>query len=456
MLDHCGWGNLGDAAIQTSVLQNLARHVGDADVVGLTLNPEDTEQRHGIESYPIRKEFYEYVRWRERDSASEVDAGDTGHGRQTGSGVRAILKRALRRVPFVVDIVRYIRRSAVDPVRQVIQEVSFLRSSLRIVRALDVLVLSGGGQISEAWGGPWAHPYTLFKWALLAKVAGTKLIVLSVGASPLASRLSRFFVRRTLEMADYVSLRDVDSRRRMQEIGVTRPMEIAPDLAYALDLPPGADAPPETQGPIAVIPMAYSHPDQWPDADVEVYSRYLDEMFNIVSRLSRRGRAVHLLTTTVSFDNVVIDELRERMEREGVRQGSPLVEYRDVETVEELMQELSDVRAVVASRFHATLLSTLLRKPVVAVSYDPKVDALMDDLGLGSFCFGADDFSGEDIVRALETVLSEEVRLRKRLLEKTREYRRELDRQFASVLALREESGWYRRPIGAESGAASE
>ena len=35
-----------------------------------------------------------------------------------------------------------------------------------------MLVVAGGGQLDEEWGGSWGHPYALMKWAVLARVAG--------------------------------------------------------------------------------------------------------------------------------------------------------------------------------------------------------------------------------------------------------------------------------------------
>src|ERR1700735_1467658 len=53
LLDHMGYGNLGDAAVQESVIANIKKRLPNARLVAFSLSPEDTIKRHGIPCYPI-------------------------------------------------------------------------------------------------------------------------------------------------------------------------------------------------------------------------------------------------------------------------------------------------------------------------------------------------------------------------------------------------------------------
>jgi hypothetical protein len=53
LVSPCGYGNLGDAAIQDAVIANIRIRHPDAKILGVTLNPSDTENRHGIKTFPI-------------------------------------------------------------------------------------------------------------------------------------------------------------------------------------------------------------------------------------------------------------------------------------------------------------------------------------------------------------------------------------------------------------------
>jgi len=63
LLNHMGAGNLGDDATQTVVMDNIKKRWPESVMFGFSMNPSDTQARHGIPSYPIRTETWS---WRPR------------------------------------------------------------------------------------------------------------------------------------------------------------------------------------------------------------------------------------------------------------------------------------------------------------------------------------------------------------------------------------------------------
>ena len=55
LLDHMGYGNLGDAAIQEAVIAKIKQRLPNVQLVGFSLIPDDTRKRHDIPCYPIRR-----------------------------------------------------------------------------------------------------------------------------------------------------------------------------------------------------------------------------------------------------------------------------------------------------------------------------------------------------------------------------------------------------------------
>src|SRR5262245_9654335 len=55
LLSHTGKGNLGDDATLSAVIQSLRLFSPDVEIQALTLNPDDTRERHGVLAYPIRR-----------------------------------------------------------------------------------------------------------------------------------------------------------------------------------------------------------------------------------------------------------------------------------------------------------------------------------------------------------------------------------------------------------------
>jgi hypothetical protein len=68
--------------------------------------------------------------------------------------------------------------------RNLVRELVRLGRSFKVLRSLDSLIIAGGGQLCELWRGPWSHPYNVFKFSVLTKLANRKLLFLKVGAQP--------------------------------------------------------------------------------------------------------------------------------------------------------------------------------------------------------------------------------------------------------------------------------
>lgn len=54
ILGHYGNQNLGDESIIEAVIRNLRQRLPDADIVCLSIDPFDSQARHGVDAFPIR------------------------------------------------------------------------------------------------------------------------------------------------------------------------------------------------------------------------------------------------------------------------------------------------------------------------------------------------------------------------------------------------------------------
>ena len=169
LLNHMGAGNLGDDATQDAVMQNVKRRWPDAEIVLFSMNPADTssQARHTLVSNSNR------IRVSRRTNAN-VDPQPTGRSRASYENV------AQSFCSFTALNAQRLKSDAPSSTNHL-----FLIKSLLILRSLDLLIISGGGQLLDSWGGPWKFPYTIFKWTLLAKLSGEKCYFLNVGAGPL-------------------------------------------------------------------------------------------------------------------------------------------------------------------------------------------------------------------------------------------------------------------------------
>jgi len=157
---HFGRGNLGDEATLAAVLLNVRRRQPDSEICAFTMNPADTESRHKIQAFPIRRLVQPD---RPVESYLEDSLGNqASECRRTGIAAR--LKQWLMAIPVLGMILRGLRNS-VYYVCVVAAEMAFLLRSSKRLRGFDLFIVAGGGQLEDYFEGIWGYPFTILKWS---------------------------------------------------------------------------------------------------------------------------------------------------------------------------------------------------------------------------------------------------------------------------------------------------
>jgi polysaccharide pyruvyl transferase WcaK-like protein len=405
-----GYGNLGDAATQDALIANIKRRLKDTEIIGFSLNPDDTRKRHHIPSYSI-------TFW--HPGLNKAESADTDG---SSSGIQ--LKSMLKKIPVFSPIALrtlYLAR-----------ELAHLRRIFKVLRSLDSLIIAGGGQLSELWRGPWSHPYNVLKFSVLTRLAGRKLLFLNVGAGPLDMNLSKIFVKASLHLADYVSFRDVESQDLVQRLGVRCKTYVFPDSAYALEVEgyKVAAARKVSRRVVGINPIGFCDPRIWPRKDVRVYSEYLDKMAEFSRWLLSLNCVIRIFSSDASVDVYAMEELRERLRTSLSPAGFDELGARPNESVKNLLADISEFDFVVTSKFHGVVFSHLLEKPVIALSYHRKIDDLMQRVGHSQYCLDIENFELEHLKSTFTALLTDAEMLKSKFRQATASFSAALSFQF--------------------------
>ena len=436
-------GNLGDAAIQDAMIANLRLRLPNAQFSGISLNSENYLRRHGTMAFPLCASgdtFY--------GMSGELDASTQEAAEQTAapSVRRYPLRTVLRRVPGA----RWFLKTLKPRLSLLQNEIRHCVDGRRFLCSHDLLIVCGGGQLDEEWGGPWGHPFALFKWAALSKFAGIPFIVASVGACKTSSKASRFFLSSALRMACYRSYRDKNSHAIAAGL-LSRAAKdpVVPDVAFSLpssEFPQPADLRAMAQGRtiVAISPIVYGKPGLWPSAEGDLYNRYLDQLAEAVSQLLKSNNFL-VFVWSARGDEPVIPELLARIDGDSKKLLALQAYLPKLTSWMDLLAVLQAADFLVASRLHSTIFGFLAQTPLVAISFDSKIDWVMQDLSQLDSLLQIRNFTANDVMEAL-------ARLELRRNEKNQQftaYRHQIlhisDKQFdalaESVLAS------ARRPI---------
>ena len=287
-------------------------------------------------------------------------------------------------------------------------------------RRHDVVILPGSGILEASLPLlPRALPYSMFVLSAAGKLFGTKVAFVSVGAGPVHQRTTRWLFNSAARLASYRSYRDPGALEAMRARGLdTSQDHVYPDLAFALPVP---DYDPGHAELVGVGVMAYFGTNDERNESNEIHSSYVAAMKRLVRWLVDDGRTVRLLVgdTNGSDDSVVQDIL------EDVRTNRPelpasRVTTEPVSTFADVMRVMQPLGSVIAIRYHNILCALKLSKPTISISYSPKHDVLMADMGLPTFCQDVNSLDHDRLIELFNELQSRSGELRETVRERNR------------------------------------
>lgn len=339
-----GCGNLGNDGSLESMLTFLRDKRPEARLFCICQAPEVVAETFGVETVPIR--------------------------RRKGEGIGRILDRIFFRIPG----------KAMD----------FLHA-LRHIRKAGVMVVPGTGILDDFGDRPQGMPFDIFKWCLAARLTGTRIAFVSVGAGPIGHRLSRWLMTSAARMASYRSYRDTVSMEFMDSLGFdTSRDQMYPDLAFKLPVPSSNEPDPAKPLTVGVGLMNYRGWYGFEKRGEKIFQSYVGKMARFVTCLLDSGYNVRLLIGDQSDAPAVEAVLAAIGEFDPERLAiDPVLSLHDV------FSQVARTDLVVATRFHNVVAALMAGKPVISLSYAAKNDLLLGRMGLDGFCQHIESFDVE-------------------------------------------------------------
>ena len=272
--------------------------------------------------------------------------------------------------------------------------------TLRWVRDIDVVVIPGAGVFETSVPTrPWALPASMLMVGLGARLTGARVAYVCVGADAPRKTLTHRVIVAAARLADYRSFRDEMSRDAMVTLGLDAADDpVYPDLAFGIEAPPVRGSTNRVVG-VGVMRMVGGNDDR--HRAEEIHRRYLDSVTRFVAWLLDEGWQVRLFTGDRE-DEPVLQEVLAAVRRSP---DDAAVQGRKVGTLRELMDVMTELDVVVATRYHNVLSALKLSLPTISVGYAAKNDVLMDAMGLRSYHQSAKDLDVDlliDQLRSLE------------------------------------------------------
>jgi polysaccharide pyruvyl transferase CsaB len=237
------------------------------------------------------------------------------------------------------------------------------RRDMKLVEAAiaktDALVFPGGSIFQDVTSVASVKYYSSL--VAMAKKSRKKVLLLGQGVGPLNSFFSRHMAGAAFASADAISVRDPQSMKVLQELGIKRAPRVSADCAFLLPRPARQEAS-ENYGIAGMNTIGIAARPLGRKTDVA-------GLFGDFCRLLfQSGNMPVLLEMDKEEDRPLLDEISKK-------QGGKVPDLRKLHTPMQIQQRIDRMDAVVAMRLHAGILATTVGVPPLMVSYDPKVTA---------------------------------------------------------------------------------
>ncbi len=240
------------------------------------------------------------------------------------------------------------------------------------VERLDLLIVGGGGILFDSYAQANLRP------AMLAHDMGTPVMLYAVGAGPLEDPAEQQAVRDCLNRAGCVTVRAVDSRKLLEQIGVQRPIEVTADPALLLEpepLAPDALLREGLHGDRPLVGMSVREPGRAaPDVTQMQYHQLL-------------ANAADFMIDRYDIDIVFVPMERRVLDIQQAHAVLARMAFADRAMVlkghytsGQILSLMDQFTFAVGMRLHFLIFAALRRIPFVALPYAGKVANFLQDL----------------------------------------------------------------------------
>lgn len=316
--------------------------------------------------------------------------------------LEAIISIFRRRLPeaelvvFSADPSHTCRTYGVDSVSR-----NHLPSIFRTLHRADLLISGGGGLLQDVTSLRSVAYY--LGMMELALFMGKKVAVFAQGMGPLHHRLARHWVKRVLTRVDLVSVRDPLSADFLTQLGVKRKVRVTADPVFSLE--------PASQKEIEAFWTAQQITRAKEQLHVGIALRPFPretsaggEVIETITRaciyLEQQYKArLIFLPYHLQKDLPLARQVASRLSQQSLIIDRSL-------SVREFMCLIGGLDLLVGMRLHALVFAAVSGVPLVALPYDPKINAFLSRIGK-EMLPPLQELTLEELIRDLNGVLAE-------------------------------------------------
>lgn len=228
------------------------------------------------------------------------------------------------------------------------------------LRKSDGLISGGGSLLQDATSNRPVKYYTGIMG--LAKLARKPVFIYAQGVGPIDSNANKKITKYFMERANYIALRDEESKALVRSIGVTKKIDIVPDPVMGFEI---EDFESNICDKYGENYISISVRD-WNKAQVD----FLEKVARACDQLIDNGFDVVFLPMHGEHDEKASKKVLEKMKNEA-----HIFPYNT--SIEEKILCIKKSKLMIGMRLHSLIFAASVNTPMIGISYDPKIDSFL-------------------------------------------------------------------------------
>lgn len=271
---------------------------------------------------------------------------------------------------------------------------------IKAVKKCDLLVSGGGSLLQDVTSKKSIIYYLFIMW--VAFVFRKKVFIYSQGIGPIITKMNRQLTKFTLKRASGIVVRDETSKEFIVELGIAEEKVIVTADPVLRIKKVGLERGQEILKSEGFIKDENSIAVGFAIREKKLNSNFVDELCISMNRLiDEKNAQIVLIPFHFSEDMAVIETIEERM-------GGRISSIKNKYLTAEMLSIIGNMDMLVGVRLHSLIHAAIMDVPMIAISYDPKINSFMHSVDRKAMC-SILDFKNEFFMEEFEkTILNKE------------------------------------------------
>lgn len=240
------------------------------------------------------------------------------------------------------------------------------------------LFISGGGSLFQDVTSKRSILYYLGVVYLAKKLFRKKVMIYSQGIGPVIHENNRKKMAKLFKQLDVINVRDNQSKLELNSMGVVDNITVTTDSVFSLDKPEfqlGKELLEKNDIDTRKLTVGVSVRG-WKDCTPKI----IDEMAKTIEGLKSKDMNIVLLPFHFPHDLEVCERIYEKLELDEHDRLKPYV-IKDLMGEEAFLSLMVNMDIMVSMRLHGLIFATVCNAYPIGISYDPKIQSLLEEMG---------------------------------------------------------------------------